>query len=32
MDYGAGKECVLVIVFEILGFACKLVGGCVLTA
>ena len=29
MDYGAGKECLLVIV---LGFACKLVGGCVLTA
>ena len=26
MDYGAGKECVLAIVFD--GLACKLVGGC----
>ena len=25
MDYGAGKECVLVIVFESWDFACKLV-------
>ena len=32
MDYGAGKECELVIVFECWDFACKLVGDCVLTA
>ena len=32
MDYGAGKECVLVIVFKCCDLPSKLVGGCVLTS
>ena len=32
MNYGAGKECVLVITFECWALPVSLIGGCVLTA